>query len=80
LERITMRPVGASAETPCWHCQRPIHEETGLHAARYLYRSEQPQLAVVEDWIHCECGAYQNVRHLSEITIETFGRPINKTP
>ena len=25
---------------------------------------------VIEDWIDCTCGAYQNVRRLNEITVE----------
>ena len=30
--------------------------------------------AVIEAWLECECGAYQNVRRMSEISVE----PIRK--
>jgi hypothetical protein len=30
-------------------------------------------MIVVEDWLHCTCGAYQNVRRLTEITVEALG-------
>ncbi len=73
MQRIVMRPIGAEPNTPCWHCERPIVYANGVHAARYLYRGDQPFTAVVEDWIECECGAYQNIRRLNEITVETLG-------
>jgi hypothetical protein len=68
-----MRPLGPDPTTTCWHCGRVIAPGTGLHAARYIYRGEQAATAIVEDWIECQCGAYQNVRRLNEITIETLG-------
>jgi hypothetical protein len=69
-----MKPVGPEPSTPCWHCGRTIDNASGLHAARYIYRGEQPLTAVIEDWIECECGAYQNLRRINEITIEPIGK------
>jgi sarcosine oxidase delta subunit len=69
-----MRPIGVTAPIVCWHCAQPIDFSTGDQTARYLYRGEQPLTVVVEDWMHCACGAYQNVRRLNEITVETFGK------
>jgi hypothetical protein len=73
MERITMRPIGAEPSTPCWHCGRPVALDGGAHAARYLYRGEQADTAVIEDWIECTCGAFQNIRRLNEITVEPLG-------
>lgn len=70
-----MRALGTTTETLCWHCNRPIDDGNSVPAARYLYRGDQPATAVVEDWIECSCGAFQNVRRLNEITIEPLGRP-----
>ncbi len=69
-----MRPIGKAPATTCWNCNAVIENKKGTHAARYIYRSEQPLTAVVEDWVHCECGAYQNIRCLNEITVETLGK------
>jgi hypothetical protein len=74
MDRIVMRPVGKPPLTNCWHCNAAIENASGLHAARYIYRSEHAMTAVVEDWIHCDCGAYQNIRCLNEITVETLGK------
>jgi hypothetical protein len=73
MEKITIRPIGAEPHTVCWHCGRPIERDGESHAARYLYRGEQPDTAVIEDWIECACGAFQNVRRLNEITVEPVG-------
>ena len=54
----------------CWHCGRPIDAPPATQAARYLYRGDQPLTVVVEDWMRCTCGAYQNVRRLNEIRVE----------
>jgi hypothetical protein len=69
-----MRSVGPEPSTTCWHCSRPVEHNSGVHAARYIYRGEQPFTAVIEDWIECACGAYQNLRRISEITIEALGK------
>ena len=68
-----MRPIGTAVPVECWHCGAQVERGRGFHAARYLYRGDQPSTVVVEDWIECECGAYQNVRRLNEITIESLG-------
>ena len=73
MDRIVMRPIGTPPPTVCWHCGATI-DKKGTRAARYIYRAEAPLTAVVEDWIHCACGAYQNLRALNEISIETFGK------
>ena len=57
----------------CWHCGRSIDVAVNEKAARYLYRADQPLTIVVEDWLLCSCGAYQNVRQLTEITVESLG-------
>jgi hypothetical protein len=41
--------------------------------ARYMYRGEQPSTVIVEDWITCACGAYQNVRRLHEMVVDGTG-------
>ncbi len=69
-----MRPVGPAPATTCWHCGRAVEHSSGVHAARYIYRGEQPFTAVIEDWIECACGAYQNLRSITEITIEALGK------
>jgi hypothetical protein len=74
MDRIVMRPIGAQPKTVCWHCAEPIDKEHGTHAARYIYRAEQALTAVVEDWMRCACGAYQNLRSLNEITVESIGK------
>jgi hypothetical protein len=74
MERIIMRPLGTVPAVVCWHCSRTIDRELAVHAARYIYRGDQPSTAVIEDWLECECGAYQNLRRMSEIIVE----PIRK--
>jgi hypothetical protein len=74
VNRIVMKPVGKAPATTCWNCGAPVDNASGVHAARYIYRSEQPLTAVVEDWIECACGAYQNLRCLNEISVETLGK------
>ena len=68
-----MKPIGAEPTTLCWHCGRTIVRTEGVHAARYIYRGDQPLTVVIEDWMECTCGAYQNLRRLNEITIEPIG-------
>ena len=68
-----MRPIGPEPATPCWHCGGPIERSVGVHAARYIYRGDQPLTVVIEDWMECACGAYQNLRRLNEITVEPLG-------
>ena len=36
---------------------------------RQIYRGDQPLTVVIEDWMECTCGAYQNVRRLNEISV-----------
>jgi sarcosine oxidase delta subunit len=55
----------------CWHCGRAVE---GRRVVRYLYPSDRPRTAIVEDWYRCPCGAYQNVRRPTEITVETLDR------
>ncbi len=35
-----------------------------------MYRRDGER-AIFEDWVACECGAYQNIRRVHSITIET---------
>jgi hypothetical protein len=67
-----MRPIGTPAAVACWHCGTSI-DFSGETAARYLYRGDQALTVVVEDWMRCACGAYQNARRLNEILVESFG-------
>jgi hypothetical protein len=76
MQRIIMRPLGAVPDIVCWHCSRTIDRDLAVHAARYIYRGDQPDTAVVEDWMECECGAYQNVRSMSEISVEHLGKGV----
>jgi hypothetical protein len=68
-----MRPIGAVAPVVCWHCSQPLDPAAADPAARYLYRGDQPHTVVVEDWLHCTCGAYQNIRRLNEISVDPLG-------
>jgi len=68
-----MRPLGVAPATVCWHCSLPIDFEASEPTARYLYRGDQPLTVVIEDWMRCSCGAYQNVRRLNGITVEALG-------
>jgi hypothetical protein len=74
MERIVMRPIGSTPDIVCWHCSRTIDRELAIHAARYIYRGEQPFSAVIEDWVECVCGAYQNSRVMAEIRVEALGK------
>lgn len=69
-----MRPITVSATVVCWHCSQKLDPSAGDSTARYLYRGDQPHTVVVEDWLRCTCGAYQNVRRLNEISVETLGK------
>ena len=70
MQRIKMRPIGPPPKVPCWNCGREIEVRSGKRSARYLYRGEQPSTVIVEDWVPCECGAFQNVRHLNEVVVD----------
>ncbi|HEV8022917.1 MAG TPA: hypothetical protein VGP41_16700 [Candidatus Lustribacter sp.] len=72
-----MRPVGTPPPVVCWHCGAKIVAEEGNSEARYLYRGDAPSTVIVEDWIVCVCGAYQNVRRLNEISVEPLGNATN---
>ena len=68
-----MRAIGVTPQTVCWHCGEVIDFTAGEQTARYLYRGDQPFTVLIEDWMHCKCGAYQNVRRLNEISVEAIG-------
>jgi hypothetical protein len=68
-----MRPLGVTATVVCWHCGQVVDFSAGEPSARYLYRGDAPLTVVVEDWMRCTCGAYQNVRRLNEIRVEALG-------
>jgi hypothetical protein len=74
MHHVKMRPVGPPPKVQCWNCARPVEVQKHNRAARYLYRGEQPATVIVEDWISCECGAYQNVRRLNEIVVDVLAR------
>lgn len=62
-----MRPIGGADGCVCWHCGRTV--DLQMRTTRYLYRGELPSTAVIEDWVPCDCGAFQNVRRVNEIII-----------
>jgi sarcosine oxidase delta subunit len=61
----------ALAGAACWHCGRSV---SGRRVARYLYPGDRPRTAIVEDWHACPCGAFQNVRRPTEISISSLAR------
>jgi sarcosine oxidase delta subunit len=46
----------------------------GRRVARYLYPGDRPRTAIVEDWHSCACGAFQNLRRPTEISISANER------
>jgi hypothetical protein len=46
----------------------------GRRAVRYLHPGDRPRTAIVEDWHACPCGAFQNVRRPTEITVSVLTR------
>lgn len=77
MQRVNMRPLGPAPHVSCWNCGREVAVARANRAARYMYRGEQPSTVIVEDWITCPCGAYQNVRRLHEMVVDgdTGGGP-----
>jgi hypothetical protein len=69
--RVALRSSPPMTATSCWHCGSAV---LGPRAARYLHPGERPHTAIVEDWHRCACGAYQNVRRPTEITISAVVR------
>ena len=69
-----MKPLGPAPATTCWHCGAPVDAAKGKQKARYIYRGEQPLTVLVEYWMHCTCGAYQNIRRINEITVDELGK------
>ena len=70
MDRIRFTPLDDGTKAPvCWHCSQTLvatHSE-----ARYMYRHDGER-AIFEDWIACDCGAFQNIRRVHSITIETL--------
>ncbi|GAC1422565.1 MAG: hypothetical protein NVSMB5_16130 [Candidatus Velthaea sp.] len=65
-----MRPLAQLPPPPqCWHCGEAL--PGGASAARYLYQGPSAATAIVEDWMSCRCGAFQNVCQIKEISIES---------
>lgn len=68
--RIRFTPLDETQAPPrCWNCGRPVFGHT---EATFIYPREEH--ALVDQWIECECGAYQNVAHPHRITIEDYKR------
>jgi len=65
-----MRPVGAAPKVSCWNCGGDIAVRRANRFARYMYRGEQASTVIVEDWVTCPCGAYQNVRRVHEMVVQ----------
>ncbi|MDB5027705.1 MAG: hypothetical protein JWO66_1394 [Candidatus Eremiobacteraeota bacterium] len=70
MERIELR-ADVQLHVDCWHCGAAV---SGQRTARYLYPGDRPHSAIVEDWHACACGAYQNVRRPTEITVSPVSR------
>ncbi|HTJ28177.1 MAG TPA: hypothetical protein VMA36_18610 [Candidatus Limnocylindria bacterium] len=70
--RVALRPDPPAQQTRCWHCGSAVG--AGKPNARYLYRGDRPNVAIVEDWYRCGCGAFQNVRRATEITVRSLNR------
>ena len=72
MDRVELRTDSPAVhDARCWHCGRAV---VGRRAARYLYPGDRPRTAIVEDWHACACGAYQNVRRPTEITVSSLNR------
>jgi hypothetical protein len=71
MDRVALVPDPLTRETRCWHCGRAV---AGKRRARYLYRGDRPNSAIIEDWHQCPCGAYQNIRRSTEITARSLAR------
>lgn len=72
MDRVELRTDPPPAQdNVCWHCGTPVG---GSKVARYLYPGDRPRTAIIEDWHRCRCGAYQNVRRPSEISISSLNR------
>lgn len=68
MERIRFEPIDDGTRPPiCWHCGIVLAGKRS--EARYLYRHDGER-AIVEDWVACTCGAFQNIRRLHSITVE----------
>jgi hypothetical protein len=68
--RIQFTPGEGGNQAPeCWNCGKTLHgpvEATFLHP--------RPSHVLVDRWMQCECGAYQNSAQPHRITIEDYKR------
>ena len=70
MDRIRFLPVDDGAKAPtCWHCGNALANTQSQ--ARYLYRHDGER-AIFEDWVACTCGAFQNIRRLHAIEIQSL--------
>ena len=57
-------------ETPaCWNCGRTAD---GPPRASFLYR--RAEVALLEEWRKCECGAYQNSVQTQRIEVDRVSK------
>jgi len=61
-------------ETPqepprCWNCGKAVG---GPAEATFIYPRQRH--ALIDRWLRCECGAYQNTSLRHEIRIESYRR------
>jgi len=69
-QRIRFIPVESAEEAPlCWNCGKAV---AGPAEATFIYPRQRHVL--VDRWLRCECGAYQNPSRRHEITIEGYKR------
>jgi len=69
-QRIRFIPVESAEEAPlCWNCGKAV---AGPAEATFIYPRQRQVL--VDRWLRCECGAYQNTSRRHEITIEGYKR------
>jgi sarcosine oxidase delta subunit len=72
MDRVALKTdPPAARDGVCWHCGRAV---TGRRVARYLYPGDRPKSAIVEDWHACACGAFQNLRRPTEISVSANER------
>lgn len=75
-KRIRFIPVeSAQPAPPCWNCGKAV---VGPVEATFIYPRQQHVL--VDRWLRCDCGAYQNVSGPQQITIQKYARDETQLP
>ncbi len=70
MERVVFHETDArDKDATCWHCGSLVG---GRVEARFMYR--RSQRIIFDEWVACNCGAYQNVMRERSVTIEPMQR------